>query len=410
MLRRLFYYFTSKKYRECRELWDAVHKVVELQREDLSPRALADLDPALEALDAALKGPKDTAHWDHLTVRLNEAAEKWLKAFPHASLREYTIMGIELVILVLGSRAFLIQPMEIPTGSAQPTLWGITHDAIPGKGSENIPSWPVRLWDLFIKGDAYCVAEAAADGVLERVDRPHTFIPLVPFCNRATIVIGGVQQTLYFVPDDYGYRFGLTDYAQDNRPWTPRPITFHKGDTIARYVMHSGDHLFVERVTYNFRRPERGETIVFRSEHHPGMTPRTHYIKRLVGLGGETVSIGDDRHTYINGRPLTTNDSGFEKVYSFDPALPPRKDHYSGHVNEHIARTMTGGGVGALNFPDQATTYAIPPGEYVCFGDNTMNSADSRYWGRPSFPQERVIGKALFVFWPFTERFGWSRH
>jgi signal peptidase I len=49
----------------------------------------------------------------------------------------------------------------------------------------------------------------------------------------------------------------------------------------------TGDHLFVERVTYNFRRPERGEIIVFRSEDHPGMTPFTHYIKRLVGLGGD---------------------------------------------------------------------------------------------------------------------------
>jgi signal peptidase I len=39
-------------------------------------------------------------------------------------------------------------------------------------------------------------------------------------------------------------------------------------------------------------------------------------------------------------------------------------------------------------------------------GDNTLNSSDSRYWG--DFPEEKVIGKSFFVYWPLTERFGWG--
>jgi signal peptidase I len=404
ILFRILNYFTSKTYRESRELADAVHKMFECQREQLSQKAVAELETALGELRASLDGPRNIARWKELSAKLNEAAERWIKAFPFGGYREYVIMGIELVILVLGSRAFFVQPMEIPTGSAQPTFWGITQSPIDS--AADVPNWPARLWKLFIKGDAYCFATAEVAGDLEVVEPPHTLIPLVPFCNRARVRIGGHVQTLYFVPDDYGARFGFTDDK-----WNLRERRhFGRGEPIIAAVMHSGDHLFVERVSYNFRRPRRGETIVFRSEHHPGMTARTHYIKRLVGLGGEEIRIGDDRHAYINGRPLGTNDPGFENVYSFDPTQPPMRDHYSGHVNEKTARRLAGIMAMAWNFPDGDAKYNIRPKHYVCFGDNTMNSADSRYWGVPDFPQERVIGKSFLVFWPFTERLGWSRH
>ena len=121
--------------------------------------------------------------------------------------------------------------------------------------------------------------------------------------------------------------------------------------------------------------------------------------------------IGDDRHTYINGRRLETNDYGFEHVFAFDPAKKPEQNVYSGHVNGTVWRWARDGAWGpTANFPDEKTEVTVRPGHYVCFGDNTMNSADSRYWGEPDFPQERVIGKSCFVFWPFTERWGWGRH
>lgn len=406
MLRRWLYYWTSRTYRQAGEVGEAVRKLLELQREDLTPAAVAQLEDALSNLKKRLNGPRDLAAWSQAREAVIAAGEKWIRSYPNATLREYAIMGVELLVLVLGSRAFLIQPMEIPTGSAQPTLWGITASPLPHQSSADVPSWPARLWDLFVNGKAYCFATAKVEGDLESVGKPHTLIPFIPFCTSAEVVIGGQPHTLYFLPDDYGYKFGWTD--QNFNIVVQKH--FNKGDPVAAYSIHAGDHLFVERITYNFRRPHRGEIIVFRSEQHPGMTPNTHYIKRLVGLGGEAVRIGDDRHVYIDGRRLTTNDSGFDNVYSFDPKLPPIPDHYSGHVNERVSRQLAHRTAFSLNFPDGDTVVNIRPGHYVCFGDNTMNSADSRYWPVPDFPQEQVIGKALFVFWPFTERFGWGQH
>ena len=132
--------------------------------------------------------------------------------------------------------------------------------------------------------------------------------------------------------------------------------------------------------------------------------------ERLVGLPGETIRIGDDRHVYINGRRLETSDPGFENVYSFDPAKPPRSDHYSGHLNGTIWSRYYGWPGPTLNFADEKQTYTIRPGHYLTFGDNTLNSADSRVWAEPDFPEVQIIGKESFVFWPFGERWGWSRH
>jgi signal peptidase I len=396
-------HLTSKPYRKGRELADAVRKVLENQRDQLRPEAIEAVEQAIARAQKVFRtGTK--AEILSETEQLHRVADQWLLRYPHAAVRDYLIMAIELAVLILGSRAFFVQPMVIPTGSAQPTFWGITAVKLAGTKDEVVPSWPVRIWDLFIKGDAYCYAESEADGVLENVSETKS-VPLIPFLGFATVQIGGHQQKIWFVPDKLANYLDLVDATGQYRP-----RQFRRGDRIIATKFRSGDHLFVERLTYNFRHPRRGETIVFRSENHPGMTENTHYIKRLVGLGGEKVRIGDDRHVYIDGRQLTTNDDGFEKVYSFDPSKPPESDHYSGHVNEKTSRLLAGRSAYSFNFPDGTAEYTIPPRQYVCFGDNTMNSADSRAWGIPSFPQERVIGKELLVFWPFTERFGWSRH
>ena len=402
------YYFrwlTSKTIRRTAELIDTVEKILNHQRDQLAPDVVIRVGNAVTETRRMVRSGAPASAIEQQAARLEETANAWLKHYPDANIREYVLMFLEIAVLILGSRAFLIQPMVIPTGSAQPTLWGITSVPLEGAKAAAVPGLPGRLWDLFIKGDAYIWADAEATGPVTAVEKPSTVIPFIPFLNKATLVIAGHPQTLWFVPDDYGPRYGLTDIG-----WRPLNRSFNKGDRILHEKIRSGDHLFVERVSYNFRRPHRGETIVFRSETHPGMTANTHYIKRLVGLGGERIRIGDDRHTYINDRALTTNDFGFVHVYSFDPTRKPESDHYSGHVNGTVWRWARDGAWGpTANFPDEKTEYMIRPGHYVCFGDNTMNSADSRYWGEPDFPQERVIGKSCFVFWPFTERFGWNR-
>jgi signal peptidase I len=205
-------------------------------------------------------------------------------------------------------------------------------------------------------------------------------------------------------PPDYG---GQT--LQDRAGLLPGQA-FHRGEDIVKLKVTSGDHLFVNRITYNFRPPQRGEIIVFETKGIQMLPQDQFYIKRMVAMGGEKVQIGDDRHLVIDGKRLDASLPHFEKVYSFDPKQPPRESQYSGHVNEKVVRECYPNFYGSLSrlFLDGSEVQTIPPHHYMVMGDNTMNSLDSRTWG--SFPAKNVIGQSFFVYWPFTERFGWGYH
>jgi len=128
------------------------------------------------------------------------------------------------------------------------------------------------------------------------------------------------------------------------------------------------------------------------------------YIKRMVVMPGDHVSIGDDRHLIINGRRLDAATPHFENVYGFDPKTPPRESQFSGHVKGMVAQQFgLYPGLAPL-FPDERTVFTNSPDSYMVMGDNTCNSSDSRTWG--PFPAKNVIGKSFFVYWPITGRFG----
>ena len=196
-----------------------------------------------------------------------------------------------------------------------------------------------------------------------------------------------VPLTLWCGPDD------PTNQAR----WLYHPWFFHKGDPILCFEETTGDHLFVDRLTYNFRHPRRGEIIVFKTKGIAGLVNQDQfYIKRLIGLPGDTVSIGDDRHVRIDGLRLDSGTPHFANVYAFDPKKEPEDSHYSGHVLDSRSQLRT---------TDQSIT--VPSRSFVVFGDNTVNSLDSRYWGALS--EQNVIGKSFFIYWPITDRFGWGQ-
>jgi signal peptidase I len=104
---------------------------------------------------------------------------------------------------------------------------------------------------------------------------------------------------------------------------------------------------------------------------------------------------------------LDSSTPHFEKVYSFDPKLPPLESHYSGHVNDKVAHKFYPRMYGSMPlFPDENAVFTVEPDHYIVMGDNTMNSLDSRYWG--DFPATNVIGRSFFVYWPLSDRFGWG--
>lgn len=119
------------------------------------------------------------------------------------------------------------------------------------------------------------------------------------------------------------------------------------------------DKVIVTNFSYWFAEPERGDVIVFRFPHDP----KKDYIKRCIGLPGETIQFKDSK-LYINGELVE------------EPYLPE-----------------------GLEFEDYGPVQ-VPEGQYFMCGDNRNHSSDSRVWG---FVEKKlIIGKAQVIYWPFA--------
>ena len=383
-------WLTSRSYRQAVEFAAQVRKLRNAQRDLLGAEALSSIDRALEGFQGKLAAAGGKDQLLAAVSELEVAANQSLRTYPSPEIREHLEMLLVVATVVMACRAFFFQPMAIPSGSAQPTLWGITSEDLTGKPDSAIPSGARGLYESWILGRTYYHIKADADGEVRQLQDPRT---VFPFVKKLNFTVGPITYTVWFPPEGFYKHAGL----QYGRP-------FRAGEDIVKMRMTSGDHLFVNTLTYNFRHPRRGETIVFESRKKDGLIPNTHYIKRLVALGGEKVRVGDDSHLVINGMRLDASTRYFENVYTFSG--PPRADHYSGHVNSKVARQSGFLGNIAPLFPDANSEYQVKSNHFLTMGDNTMNSHDSRAWG--DFPRDCVIGKCGFVFWPITDRFGWG--
>jgi len=389
MIRFSFRWLISRKIRMAVQMRHQVNKYLNAQRDLLSKEATDHLEAAIVESTRVINHGQIPKEVDAGMTQLEEVANKWLRPYRNAGIRENVEVGIVAASVVLGFRCFFFQPMAIPSGSAQPTFYGIVEENMRGNPDKLIPTGWKKWYLSWVKGEKYYQIEAESTGRFDVIDREP--VRLFPMVSKQRFKIGNEVHTVWFPPDSLWRRAGL-------RPG----MSFKEGEDVIRLKVTSGDHLFVNRMIYNFKRPERGETIVFKSTGVPGLTQHTHYIKRLVALGGETVSIGDDRHVRIDGARLDASDPGFEFVYTFDG--PPQDSVYSGHVNNKIGREYSTNNLATL-FPDERATRKIRKNHYFTLGDNTMNSHDSRNWA--DFPREKVIGKSFFVFWPISDRFGW---
>ncbi len=387
-------WFISKTIRQATEMHRQVRKHLSHQRDLLGPGAIDGLTTAMSSMESAIASCADKATLTRQMEELEKAANKWLKPYPNASIRENIEVFLVAIAVAVGIRTFFVQPFKIPTGSMQPTLFGVTFESL--RSAEEIPGPVSRFFQFWIRGVSYAHEQAPADGPVTSVSRPTKFLL---FNLKQEYVVGGVAKTLWFPEDRLFAEAGVTPGKY-----------YRKGeDIIPPTRIRSGDHLFVNRLTYNFRKPERGEIIVFATAGTAIPQQDQFYIKRLVALGGEQVSIGDDQHLVINGRRLDASTEHFENVYTFDPANPPEKGltGYFGHANDRTGKRLLGPAQNlAQYFRDESTIYEVPEDSYLAFGDNTLNSSDSRSWG--PVPQANVIGKSFFVYWPITSRFGWG--
>ena len=133
-----------------------------------------------------------------------------------------------------------------------------------------------------------------------------------------------------------------------------------------RPVLMEGDRIFVDKITYRFRAPRRGEVIVFR---YP-LDRKKDFVKRLAGLGGETLEIRDGQ-LYVDGEHLV-RPGIFEKIFYYN-----RED---------------------WAFAKRGQKIEVPGDYYFALGDNSAQSSDSRNWG--FVPKKDVIGRAVLIWWP----------
>ena len=123
------------------------------------------------------------------------------------------------------------------------------------------------------------------------------------------------------------------------------------------------DRVLVNKYVYWLREPRRGDILVFRAPEKASPNHPEDYIKRLIGLPGDTVEVRG-HYAWINGKPLD--------------------EPYAAMKTQH----------GLSDFGP----VTVPPGNYFMMGDHRDASSDSRYWG--FLPRGNVLGKAMCVFWP----------
>ena len=127
-------------------------------------------------------------------------------------------------------------------------------------------------------------------------------------------------------------------------------------------TLQDGDNVFVWELGYRFHDPERFDVIIFELKDQPGV----HYIKRVIGLPGETVQVIDG-YVYINGEKLESDVYGKEVMECAYMAEYP---------------------------------VTLGEDEFFVLGDNRNNSRDSRAYEVGPVNKSQIVGKGLFRFWP----------
>lgn len=352
-----------------------------LKRDDdiLSDSLKSDLN-SISARVATLK----TADSSRAEKEYQILTDKFTKLFSPKKfkfVREYAEILVVALTVAFGVRALYTQPFKIPTSSMQPTLFGIHY-----VDKSVVTSVPQPLnYLLFSTLKAKLTVEQ--EGSFQGLFPPYNKFLIFPWTS---LQIGDIK---YDLP---GTAQKVAEYCFSKL--SEMPSVFPAGFNVCDGYLSDGDHLFVNRLSYHFSEPKRGDIVVFTtnglfndSTSEPLSNIGYYYVKRLVGMPGDTLKI-ENNILMVK----TKNSDNFIPITDFGIEAFKRIYSDKGGYQPYIA-------YGRLAVGSEVN---VPNGSYFMLGDNTLWSADSRYWG--FVPRSNIVGKASFVFWPFSRRFGVS--
>lgn len=323
---------------------------------------------------------------EELAGKLTETCEKSVRGYQRPSAMKENIEVIFVaVVIAMGIRAYFAQPFKIPTGSMQPTLNGVIghpadelrDDHLYSTAAEQ-PGVLKKVWDKIWYGRTWVDIVADRDDVVllnprsgyrEQTHFKFFTRTYLPMQSGETYKVAG---TIAKVQDLINPRL----YAN--------PVV-KKGDVIARGYVDTGDQVIVDKFSYHWIRPKRGEVFVFTTNDIPyiqaGLDPpemgSQHYIKRLAGKPGDKLEVKEGK-LFIDGE--VASEPGFQRVMSME-------DGYRGYSNQGSYRDVE-----------------LNQDQYFALGDNSYNSSDSRTWG--TVPRKNVVGRAVFVYLPMGHHWG----
>lgn len=432
-------------------------------RKDLLPNqdAIA-LDQANNELAKTLKiKPVLSDELEEKAKKVDAALQKSGGLYYHKkSWVENVEMLLVAAIVVIGIRSFFIQPFIIPTNSMYPSFSGM-QPKIYAK-EETTPNFIARGLHKILLGASHYKVTAENSGELYlklQGGAPFRFVEgnfpngrffIFPTTLRQYIFeIGGRDHEL-LVPAEFDLdeviakKFAGTDdlrnlpliVSQDtNFSGNRLKLTEHviqKGEIALAFDILLGDALFVDRMTYNFIRPKAGDPAVFRTgsidefNRKLNMPVRPigedkYYIKRIVGEPGDTLKISVPESIYTNGTDvrkgvpgiLQRNSKPIEgtKAFSFnnqrtqDLANNPNAKNETGYPGYRTEGLLTN--KRELKIPKPQTELnPTKLNPFFAMGDNSTDSLDGRSWG--FVPENEIIGRAWFIYYPFTKRWGFA--
>lgn len=380
-------------------------KFVDYKRDLLTDERVAEIDSRRTDLLNAIKS-KDKAKVEEASKQLRATCDNALRIKPQGWFEENVEVMFVAIVIALGLRAYYLQPFRIPTGSMQPTLNGIVGEPLK---KEEWPSFPKRMLEYVLKGRSYekvvndqerrvaVGSMQTADGL--RIGGDVRDRQRWHFFSKSQLISLDSKPMWLPSPSGQAYDIGLEDAFREAMA---NGGILKKGQVLMEGFIDTGDLVLVDKFSYHFRKPKRGEVFVFDTlgikgikEHSGPQGGGSHYIKRLVGVPGDDLSI---RTPYLMVDGKIAQEPGIQKVIE---GKPPFKEKHEGYVladasANHRRYLVSEDDVLSLDGEGAKPGFR----EYAAMGDNTANSLDSRYWG--TVKEYNLVGPALFSLWPIT--------